>query len=282
MKKVISILLALTLVMSMGVMAFAETDADAAPLAETTPSFEDLLKAATDAIAAAEKAIADKAPNAETLAAEALKAAQDALKAIKDGEGSADLIAQAEKAVADATAVVDSLKDAVTGDTKVSEVIDTVAGWVATLFGYQKQEVLDLFYEIFGMVDGADLQRVLNQTLEGLKELLTNGGESEVMESLMSQLFAGLDGMGVDMESLIAGLYDIPILGQILSWYIPKTTPTTTTTLPEETEAPTEPPAQPEVEVPVTGSAGAGIAVFAVISVAAAAAFVSSRKKEEV
>ena len=113
-----------------------------------------------------------------------------------------------------------------------------------------------------------------------LTEML--GGLSDIdISSLKDTLLGALGGIGggdFDIAGILNGLQDNELAQLIAKLY-------SIAPVEKETEAPTEAPTEdptetePE-EIPETGDSSVGIAVLGVISVAAAAAFVCTRKKE--
>ena len=113
-----------------------------------------------------------------------------------------------------------------------------------------------------------------------LTEML--GGLSDIdISSLKDTLLGALGGIGggdFDIAGILNGLQDNELAQLIAKLYsiapVEKETEAAT-------EAPTEAPTETEPEeIPETGDSSVGIAVLGVISVAAAAAFVCTRKKE--
>lgn len=107
------------------------------------------------------------------------------------------------------------------------------------------------------------------------------GGLSDFdITSLKDTIVGALGSIGggdFDIAGIINGLADNELAQLIAQLYSIAPAETETTT--EPTEAPTEAPTEPEV-IPDTGDSAIGIAVLGVVSVAAAAAFVCTRKKE--
>ena len=89
------------------------------------------------------------------------------------------------------------------------------------------------------------------------------------MDDLVTFIFAGLKALGVDVDALYEKLAANKVINWFVNTFYKGKALTTTTTAPAEEPAP----------IPQTGSA-ASIAVFATLSLAAAAAFVSFKKKE--
>ena len=87
------------------------------------------------------------------------------------------------------------------------------------------------------------------------------------MDDVVTFIFAGLKALGVDVDAL----YEKLSSNKIINWFV-------NTFYKGKAYTTTAPAAEPS-EIPQTGSA-ASIAVFATLSLAAAAAFVSFKKKE--
>ena len=119
------------------------------------------------------------------------------------------------------------------------------------------KDVLDAIVELAkaGMTQWADVETVVIKIVEFLDGLV-KGTTSGKVDGLVAELEGLLSGVEIPgMKDLINALKE-----KILSWY----TPDIFVTEPTET--------------PETGSAPVGIAVFAAVSVAAAAAFVCTKK----
>ncbi len=156
----------------------------------------------------------------------------------------------------------------------------------ATEEGVSVAEIVELFKQVFAQVDLETIGFVYEQTkvtIEKIADVIAplfgaeNGAPSfslaEVPAMVMNTFIDGVAKLfGTDRQSIIDKLLEIPFVKEIMGWYGYKPVETTAPT----TEAPTEAPV--ETEVPDTGAA-AGIAAFASLSVAAAAAFVSKKKK---
>ncbi len=160
-------------------------------------------------------------------------------------------------------------------------------------------EITGVLSQVMGGVDSGELMDTLGQSFSSM-----TGGISEAMgmmspdqaDDVMAGLFSSLSGAGVDTNALTTALGDSPVFNLFAGLYTgaftakPKPTakPTAAPTV-APTQAPTNPPAPETTKAPVTGttstdipktgSTTSGIALFAVLSVAAAAAFVA-RKKE--
>lgn len=146
------------------------------------------------------------------------------------------------------------------------------------------KQVLEVAEKIFKGVDLGQIKGALDQTIKTLGEmveaiapLFDNVRFEEIPAMMMDAFINALAKLfGTDRQGILDALMEIPFIKQIMYWYgyqDPTTAPETTTEAPA-TEAETEAPVE---EVPNTGAA-AGVAVFASLSVAAAAAFVSKKK----
>ena len=121
------------------------------------------------------------------------------------------------------------------------------------------KDVLNAIVELAkaGMAQWNDVESVVIKIMEALDNLVNGIVDGSV------------DGLVAELEGLVSGL-ELPAMDnlintlkeKILSWYTPDIFVT-------------EP-----VETPETGSAPVGIAVFAAVSVAAAAAYVCTKKKD--
>lgn len=152
-------------------------------------------------------------------------------------------------------------------------------------------EIVDLFKQMLPQIDLENIGAVFEETkvtLEKIASIIgplfgTEQGKpsfsvAEVPAIVMNGFIDAVAALfGTDREVIIEKLLEIPLVKIIMGWYGYQ--PAETTEAPA-TEAPTEAPATeaPAEEVPNTGAA-AGIAAFASLSVAAAAAFVSKKRK---
>ena len=147
-------------------------------------------------------------------------------------------------------------------------------------------EIVDLFKQMLPQIDLKNIGAVFEETKVTIEKIAsvigplfgTEQGEpsfslAEVPAIAMNGFINAVAALfGTDREVIIDKLLEIPLVKIIMGWYGYQ--PAETTEAPA-TEAPTEAPAE---EVPNTGAA-AGIAAFASLSVAAAAAFVSKKRK---
>lgn len=151
-------------------------------------------------------------------------------------------------------------------------------------------EIVDLFKQMLPQIDLKNIGAVFEETKVTLEKIAsvigplfgTEQGKpsfsvAEVPAIAMNGFIDAVAALfGTDREVIIEKLLEIPLVKIIMGWYGYQ--PAETTEAPA-TEAPTEAPTEASSEeVPKTGAA-AGIAAFASLSVAAAAAFVSKKRK---
>ncbi len=123
-------------------------------------------------------------------------------------------------------------------------------------------------------LDSTDMTSLLSSAIssigKNLKEISVNdilNLPANIMDDVVTYIFAGLKALGVDVDAL----YEKLSSNKIINWFVNtfyKGKPLETTTVADE-----------PAPIPQTGSA-ASVAVFATLSLAAAAAFVSFKKKE--
>lgn len=123
-------------------------------------------------------------------------------------------------------------------------------------------------------LDSTNMSKLLSSAFDSIgksiKEFSVNDILSlpaNIMDDLVTYIFAGLKALGVDVDAVYEKLSSNKIINWFVNTFYKGTCLTTTT----EAPAPSE--------IPQTGSA-ASVAVFATLSLAAAAAFVSFKKKE--
>ena len=151
-------------------------------------------------------------------------------------------------------------------------------------------EIIDLFKQMLPQIDLNNIGAVFEETKVTIEKIAsvigplfgTEQGKpsfsvAEVPAIAMNGFIDAVAALfGTDREVIIEKLLEIPLVKIIMGWYGYQ--PAETTEAPA-TEAPTEAPTEASSEeVPKTGAA-AGIAAFASLSVAAAAAFVSKKRK---
>ncbi len=140
-------------------------------------------------------------------------------------------------------------------------------------------EAADYVITAISELTGADMENVREIVMEAIEEYGLE--EVEIVESsavagLIDEILAKLESLGIDTDPIIDTLADSKVGGAIIGIYTGDIEEPTT----EEEEVPTEEPTTEEVEIPVTGQASS-IAAFAVLAVAAAGAYVCTRKKAE-
>ncbi len=124
------------------------------------------------------------------------------------------------------------------------------------------KEVLNMIVDLAksSMSQWGDVETIVNKIIDFFDGLLNGGALKSEVDGLVAQLEGLFDGFEIPgIDDLINALKE-----KILSFYAPGTV------VPTTEPAPTED----------TGSAPVGIAVFAAVSVAAAAAFVCTKKKD--
>lgn len=123
--------------------------------------------------------------------------------------------------------------------------------------------------ELIDFINSDEFQDALNEAKEKAAELL---GNSEDVAGFVDELFdkiEELSGGAFDREGIVGFLGETGLFDWFVNLYVPALPETTV----PETEAVEE-----DDDIPQTGSSGAGLAVFAVLSVAAAAAYVSKKR----
>ncbi len=151
-------------------------------------------------------------------------------------------------------------------------------------------EIIDLFKQMLPQIDLKNIGAVFEETKVTIEKIAsvigplfgTEQGKpsfsvAEVPAIAMNGFIDAVAALfGTDREVIIEKLLEIPLVKIIMGWYgYQPADPTEAPTTEAPTEAPTEASSE---EVPKTGAA-AGIAAFASLSVAAAAAFVSKKRK---
>jgi LPXTG-motif cell wall-anchored protein len=124
-------------------------------------------------------------------------------------------------------------------------------------------------------LDATDMTSLLSSAISSIGKNLKEISVDDIlnlpansMDDVVTFIFAGLKALGVDVDAL----YEKLAANKVINWFVNtfyKGRALPTTTVAAEEPAP----------IPQTGSA-ASIAVFATLSLAAAAAFVSFKKKE--
>ena len=123
-------------------------------------------------------------------------------------------------------------------------------------------------------LDSTDMVSLLSSAIssigKNLKEISVNdilNLPANIMDDVVTYIFAGLKALGVDVDAL----YEKLSSNKIINWFV--------NTFYKGKALTTQPAPVDEPVIPQTGSA-ASIAVFATLTVAAGAAFVSFKKKE--
>ncbi len=163
----------------------------------------------------------------------------------------------------------------------------------------------DKLYEAFGdIVEGADtvaadeaadyvitaISELTGADMENVREIVMDAideyglAEVEIVESsavagLIDEILARLESLGIDTAPIVDTLAESKVGGAIVGIYTGDVIDEPTTGV-EEVSDTTTTEAPEEAEIPVTGQASS-IAAFAVLAVAAAGAFVCTRKKAE-
>ena len=122
-------------------------------------------------------------------------------------------------------------------------------------------------------LDTTDMVSLLSSAISSIGKNLKESSVDDIlalpaniMDDVVTYIFAGLKALGVDVDAL----YEKLSSNKIINWFV--------NTFYKGTALTTKPAAEPS-DIPQTGSA-ASVAVFATLSLAAAAAFVSFKKKE--
>ena len=148
----------------------------------------------------------------------------------------------------------------------IAEGADTVAA----------DEAADYVITAISELTGADMENVREIVMDAIEEYGLEEVEivdSSAVAGLVDDILARLESMGIDTDPIIDTLAESKVGNAIIGIY--------TGDVEEETEPETEPETEVvEPEIPVTGQASS-IAAFAVLAVAAAGAYVCTRKKAE-
>lgn len=150
-------------------------------------------------------------------------------------------------------------------------------------------EIIDLFKQMLPQIDLKNIGAVFEETKVTLEKIAsvigplfgTEQGKpsfsvAEVPAIAMNGFINAVAALfGTDRDVIIEKLLEIPLVKIIMGWYGYQPADPTEAPTEATTEAPTEATSE---EVPKTGAA-AGVAAFASLSVAAAAAFVSKKRK---
>ena len=149
----------------------------------------------------------------------------------------------------------------------IAEGADTVAA----------DEAADYVITAISELTGADMENVREIVMDAIEEYGLEEVEivdSSAVAGLVDDIIARLESMGIDTDPIIDTLAESKVGNAIIGIYTgePETEPET------EVEEPETEVVEPEI--PVTGQASS-IAAFAVLAVAAAGAYVCTRKKAE-
>ncbi len=173
------------------------------------------------------------------------------------------------------------------GEGKIEEVIEAIevnADQLYAAFGdilegtdtVAADEAADYVINAIADLTGADMEAVKDVVMDTLKEY--DLGEVPVVESdavagLVDKILERLEELGIDTTPIIDKLAESKVGSTIIGIYTGETTTEEETTAEETTT-------EEVVEIPKTGHASS-IAAFAVLAVAAAGAYVCTRKKAE-
>ena len=135
---------------------------------------------------------------------------------------------------------------------------------------FSVDEVMSILETITADISEEQLQGVIEDALATIGEFDITSIDTEQIPAFLDTALEQLAAMGVDVESLKAQLGDNELVNFFASIYMGGT-PTPEETTEEETT---------EEEIPHTGSSVGGIAIFATLSLAAAAAFACTKKKD--
>ena len=139
------------------------------------------------------------------------------------------------------------------------------------------EEVIEILKE---KVDIEDLKRVVTETVDSLSKILDidvnapNFSITDIAPQFMETVIEKLKEMGVDTDALLKYVEESELINFFAKLYTGGVIPTK----PATTEAPTETTTVKD-NPPMGGAAIGGLAAFAVLSVAAAAAYVCSKKE---
>ncbi len=185
------------------------------------------------------------------------------------------------------SSVVDEIVAGV-GEGKIEEVIESVkvnADQLYAAFGdilegtdtVAADEAADYVITAIADLTGADMEAVREVVMETLDEYKLADipvVESDAVAGLVDKLLERLEELGIDTTPIIDKLAESKVGGAIIGVYTGETTTEAESVTVEETTT------EEAVEIPKTGHASS-IAAFAVLAVAAAGAYVCTRKKAE-
>lgn len=142
----------------------------------------------------------------------------------------------------------------------LASLLEEGANVVEMIDGLTEEEAKQLLEDAVRKLSEVDIEELMNE--------FDPDDVGAFVDDLLDKVSEELN---VDVDELKDKLGESEIFNWFAKLYMPA--------IPETTEAPTEAPTE-EPTVPQTGSAAGGLAVFAVMSVAAAAAFVFSKKED--
>lgn len=170
-------------------------------------------------------------------------------------------------------------------EVEVTDAADDETTAPVELEGVDMDELKDIASDvkegILSLIDSGKIEEAFNDVLDTISNLSLDDLytlDSSKAADILTNIVGTLESWGVDVDALYAKVKDSKLVNLIANLYVPDKKPTTT-------EAPETTTVAPETtvveeEVVETGSASA-VAAFAVMSVAAAAAFVTYKKKAE-
>ncbi len=139
-------------------------------------------------------------------------------------------------------------------------------------------EAADYVVTAISELTGADMENVREIVMDAIAEYGLEDVEiveASAVAGLVDEILARLESLGIDTTPIVDTLADSKVGGAIIGIYTGDIEEPTTEEV-EETEEPTT----EEIEIPKTGHASS-VAAFAVLAVAAAGAYVCTRKKAE-
>lgn len=169
-------------------------------------------------------------------------------------------------------------------EVEVTDAADDETTAQVELEGVDMDELKDIAGDvkegILSLIDSGKIEEAFNDVLDTISNLSLDDLytlDSSKAADILTNIVGTLESWGVDVDALYAKVKDSKLVNLIANLYVPDKKPTT-----EAPETTTEAPETTVVEEEVveTGSASA-VAAFAVMSVAAAAAFVTYKKKAE-
>lgn len=186
----------------------------------------------------------------------------------------------------DLSGITDSVSsgDALSSITGLFEGLDTSSFDISGLFDMISGAFSGGGLDLGSLTEGLDLGSFDITSILGGGD--ASGGATDTMSSIMDGLTSGLSSFGFDISSL-SGLMDSDIVNFFANLFIglgdivsPSTDETPATTAAPSTSATTTAPAVVTTTTPNTGDTSAVVVALGTISIAAAAAFVCLKKKE--